>query len=727
MYSRIATASDLTLLQNALSRPCEQFLNYTISHAISPPSLLFQELKSRFGSLKFLDSLFESAIKIRSHLGDWCADCYWGFALAEERLKKMQSRVEKAARLNGSTAIADHQIEEIGKATAVVSSHDFGSLQADHSDLSDKVQKLCAYLKHHYERTTHDRCIVFVEQRATAYLLHKVFGQIGGPHLHPGLLIGASSGRLDDIQSTFRSQVVTLIKFRKGELNCLFATSVAEEGLDIPDCNLVVRFDICKTMIQYIQSRGRARHKNSKLLHMKEENNWDHQNTLNENRGAEEVMRIFCNDLPDDRQLDGDNDMIFTQDMTNLYPTHTITSTGAKITFGSALQILSHFVDSLPKEGEEALQPTYITMNQDGRFICEVVIPDPSPIRSAVGDPMTRKSLAKRSAAFKACKELVLSKHLDANLVPIYTKKLPLMRNASLALSSKQTGMYDMRVKPRIWEVQRGLMPSMVYFTHLDLSEGIDRPHQPLILITRTPMPDFPEFPLFLNDGRKTNVELTPLAPACQVSGAELTKFTSFTLSIFKDLYNKTYEFDAAKMPYWLVPFAESAQLSDSKPATLQLIDWITLDYVCGNNGGIQWTPDMTDSFLVHKFFIDPGDGGRRFFSSKIAPEYKPSSHIPEGCVASKRQTDITDYTVSLWRNSRNKAKHSWNPDQPVLEAGKMLHRRNMLAEPSSKEEQDSSKVRSFICPEPLVISAVCVLQLCSTPRLTCHSFRYLS
>jgi endoribonuclease Dicer len=704
LHSRIATASDLTLLQNAFPRPCEEFLDYTTSHAISPPSQLFQELKGRFSSIKFLDSLFDQAVKLRSHLGDWCADRYWGFALAEERSKKMESRVEKAARSDGSTALADFQIEEIGKAMAIISNHDFGSPRADYSDLSDKVRQLSRYLQHHYERPTNDRCIVFVEQRATAYLLHKVFEKIGGPHLHPGLLIGASNGRLDDMQSTFRSQVVTLIRFRKGELNCLFATSVAEEGLDIPDCNLVVRFDICKTMIQYVQSRGRARHKNSKLLHMKEKDNWDHGNTLRENRGAEAVMRIFCNDLPDDRQLDGDNDMVFTQDMISLYPTHTIASTGAKITFGSALQILSHFVDTLPKEGEEALQPTYITTNQGGRFVCEVVIPEPSPIRSATGDSMTRKSLAKRSAAFKACKELVLSKHLDSNLVPVYTKKLPSMRNAALALSSKQTGMYDMRVKPRIWETQQG---SVVYLTHIDVSEGLGRPHQPLLLVTRSPMPNFPKFPLFLNDGRKTDVELTSFATACSVSEAELTKFTSFTLKIFKDLYNKTYEFDVVKMPYWLIPSKQSTQLADGKSATLQLVDWTILDYVCENNKGFRWTPDMPDSFLIDKFFIDPGDGGRRFYSSRVAPEYKPSSPIPEGCAASKRQTDIMDYTVSLWKNTRNKKKSSWNPDQPVLEAEKMLHRRNMLAEPSSKEERDSSKVRSFICPEPLVISAV--------------------
>ncbi|KAI5212191.1 hypothetical protein AUEXF2481DRAFT_75327 [Aureobasidium subglaciale EXF-2481] len=707
LHSKIATARDLTLLQKAVTKPDEKYLPYTTNHAITSPSQLFQDLKSQFGSIKFLDDLFERAIKVRTHLGEWCADRYWGFALSEDRAKKMENRVEKAARSKGTIEDADFELEQIRKAMDMISNYNFGRPQIDLSDLSEKVQKLYTYLEHHYERPSDYRCIVFVEQRSTAYLLHKVFETIGGPHLHAGRLIGAGTGRLDDVQSTFRNQVVTLINFRKGQLNCLFATSVAEEGLDIPDCNLVVRFDICKTMIQYVQSRGRARHKSSKFLHMTDKNNWDHENTLFKNRGAEQVMRSFCEALPADRQLEGGDDMIFTQDMISLYPTHVILTTGAKITFGSALQILSHFVDSLPKEGEEAFQLAYIITNQGGRYICEVIIPEPSPVRSVIGDSMAKKSLAKRSAAFKACKELVLAKHLDANLVPIYTKKLPSMRNAALALSSKQTGMYDMRIKPRFWEHGQSSIPAVVYFTHLDMPHGLDRPHQPLLLVTRGKMPHFPEFPLFMNDARKTNAKLTSLKTACEINEAQLAKLTTFTLSIFKDLFNKTYEFDVMEMPYWLIPSVHVApQLADTQVDPLQLIDWPTVNYVCDNKG-TQWSPDTPNPFLVDKFFIDPWDGGRRFFSNRVAPEYKPSDPIPEGCVASKRQTDIIDYTVSLWHKTRKMKKTSWNLDQPVLEAERVLHRRNMLAEPTTKEEQEGSKIRSYICPEPLIISSL--------------------
>lgn len=50
----------------------------------------------------------------------------------------------------------------------------------------------------------------------------------------------------------------------------LVATSVAEEGLDIRQCNLVIRFDLAKTVLAYIQSRGRARKPGSNYILMLE-------------------------------------------------------------------------------------------------------------------------------------------------------------------------------------------------------------------------------------------------------------------------------------------------------------------------------------------------------------------------------------------------------------------------------------------------------------------------
>ena len=47
-------------------------------------------------------------------------------------------------------------------------------------------------------------------------------------------------------------------RFKTGEKNLLLATSVADEGVDISDCNYVIRYMI-GTEISSVQARGRVR------------------------------------------------------------------------------------------------------------------------------------------------------------------------------------------------------------------------------------------------------------------------------------------------------------------------------------------------------------------------------------------------------------------------------------------------------------------------------------
>jgi endoribonuclease Dicer len=52
------------------------------------------------------------------------------------------------------------------------------------------------------------------------------------------------------------------------QVNLLFSTDVAEEGIDIPDCSCVIKFDLPTTTRSYIQSSGRARQKDSQYILM---------------------------------------------------------------------------------------------------------------------------------------------------------------------------------------------------------------------------------------------------------------------------------------------------------------------------------------------------------------------------------------------------------------------------------------------------------------------------
>lgn len=60
-----------------------------------------------------------------------------------------------------------------------------------------------------------------------------------------------------------REQKETIQTFRDGDLNLLISTSVAEEGLDIPECNVVIRYGLLTNEIAQQQASGRARAKNS--------------------------------------------------------------------------------------------------------------------------------------------------------------------------------------------------------------------------------------------------------------------------------------------------------------------------------------------------------------------------------------------------------------------------------------------------------------------------------
>lgn len=63
-------------------------------------------------------------------------------------------------------------------------------------------------------------------------------------------------------------QAKMLNNFREGNLNVIVTTSVLEEGIDLPRCSTVIRYNMPKNFREYVQSRGRARQRISSLYMM---------------------------------------------------------------------------------------------------------------------------------------------------------------------------------------------------------------------------------------------------------------------------------------------------------------------------------------------------------------------------------------------------------------------------------------------------------------------------
>ena len=77
------------------------------------------------------------------------------------------------------------------------------------------------------------------------------------PGIRPVRFVGQAS-RGDDIGLSQKEQVEILQKFRDGEVNVIVATSIGEEGLDIPQVDLVVFYEPVPSEIRTIQRRGRT-------------------------------------------------------------------------------------------------------------------------------------------------------------------------------------------------------------------------------------------------------------------------------------------------------------------------------------------------------------------------------------------------------------------------------------------------------------------------------------
>jgi ERCC4-related helicase len=120
-----------------------------------------------------------------------------------------------------------------------------------------KVEAARTLVTEQLHRAPESRVIVFTQYRQTADLLLKVLEEAADPAVRAARFVGQGT-HADDEGMSQREQMDRLAAFREGRINCLVATSVAEEGLDVPSCDLVVFYEPVPDVIRSIQRRGRT-------------------------------------------------------------------------------------------------------------------------------------------------------------------------------------------------------------------------------------------------------------------------------------------------------------------------------------------------------------------------------------------------------------------------------------------------------------------------------------
>ncbi|XP_040216264.1 antiviral innate immune response receptor RIG-I [Rana temporaria] len=128
-----------------------------------------------------------------------------------------------------------------------------------------KLEELQFILSESYRENPETRTLLFVNTRALVAALKKWIEETPSlSFLKPETIFGRSK-RHDNIGMTLPSQKGALDTFRNsGDNKLLIATSVADEGIDIPACNLVLLYEYVGNVTKMIQVRGRGRAKDSK-------------------------------------------------------------------------------------------------------------------------------------------------------------------------------------------------------------------------------------------------------------------------------------------------------------------------------------------------------------------------------------------------------------------------------------------------------------------------------
>uniref|UniRef100_F6TIF9 RNA helicase n=1 Tax=Ciona intestinalis TaxID=7719 RepID=F6TIF9_CIOIN len=156
--------------------------------------------------------------------------------------------------------------EDYGMFVTLFYTDDYGVKQTPKREYhtSPILRKLFEILTAEFVDFPESKCIIFVRTRCIAKALVTCLME-DFYDLKPKQLtgVGASAG---DGGMTRVEQEDTISSFRDGSTKIIVATSVAEEGFDIPACNLVIAYNYSTNEIGHVQRQGRGRAKESKMF-----------------------------------------------------------------------------------------------------------------------------------------------------------------------------------------------------------------------------------------------------------------------------------------------------------------------------------------------------------------------------------------------------------------------------------------------------------------------------
>jgi len=116
-----------------------------------------------------------------------------------------------------------------------------------------KIEILNNLIKEEIKKNKDVKIIVFTQFRSSSSKIKKLLDNLS---LKSKMFIGQASKEEKGLSQKEQKEIIQ--QFSQGKFNCLISTSVGEEGLDIPQVDLVIFYEPVPSSIRTIQRRGRT-------------------------------------------------------------------------------------------------------------------------------------------------------------------------------------------------------------------------------------------------------------------------------------------------------------------------------------------------------------------------------------------------------------------------------------------------------------------------------------
>jgi len=231
-------------------------------------TLSFRYEKDYISEEEFLESLYYTDPKIIDIINDneidvnsvysYCSSC-----ISLLHAKDLIETQEISLFLSFLEKIEFRAEQGILSAKRIVNSKHFQFVRSriEKENLSNlthpKINKIISLISEEMEEFNNKKIIIFTQFREMAEFLKNRLQTEFQSRLSIEKFIGQSS-KMNDFGFSQKLQSEILQKFRDDEINVLIATSVAEEGIDIPNVDAIIFYEPVPSEIRLIQRRGRT-------------------------------------------------------------------------------------------------------------------------------------------------------------------------------------------------------------------------------------------------------------------------------------------------------------------------------------------------------------------------------------------------------------------------------------------------------------------------------------